>query len=259
MTIKTDISDDGRVATLALSRPEKLNALTLEMLRDLESELERLAMDENIRCLVLTGIGKAFSVGADISQFSNQSREQVRTRWVRTGHRVFNQVANFPRPTLAALNGSAFGGGLELALSCDLRIGYENIKLGQPEVLLGTLPGWGGTRRLISAVGLTKARELILTGTAIDGVRSHEWGLLNEIVSSTDDLAITTGRICAQLCEPAPIAQELAKRVLNTLAGEMSETEALEALAGSLSATTEDLRCGIEAFYSKEKPEFKGT
>ena len=245
------------VADVTLRRADKLNALTLTMLAELEHVIESLEVHSNVRLLTITGQGEAFSVGADLEQFGAQAPEAARTQWIAAGHRAFNRLAAFPRPTVAVVNGAAFGGGLELALACDLRIGAATATLGQPEVRVGTVPGWGGTARLIAAIGASRARELILTGRHLDAETACAWGLLNA-VAPPDDLPALRDEHLARLREPSAAAQALAKTVLNGLTGDASPALALEALAGSLSTTTDDLKEGIAAFRSKRPPEFKG-
>ena len=245
------------VADVTLLRPHKLNALSLAMLADIERVIELLEADPHIRLLTITGQGAAFSVGADLQEFGAQTPETARTRWIATGHRTFNRLASFPRPTLAVVNGHSFGGGLELALACDLRIGATTAELGQPEASIGTVPGWGGTARLVAAIGTTRARELILTGRRLDAETAYAWGLLNA-VADPDDLPTIREDYLERLRKPSPVAQELAKTVLNGVTGDVAPGLALETLAGSLSTTTDDLREGIAAFRSKRTPEFKG-
>ena len=248
---------DNGVADVTLQRPGKLNALTLAMLAELDHVIESLEAHSNIRALTITGQGRTFSVGADLEQFGTQTPETVRRQWIAAGHRAFNRLAAFPRPTLAVVNGPAFGGGLELALACDLRVAAATATLGQPEVSVGTVPGWGGTARLVAAVGAPRARELVLTGRHLDADTACSWGLLNA-VAHPDDLPALRDDLLGRLCEPSAVAQELAKIVLNGLIGDAPPALALEALAGSLSATTDDLEEGIAAFRSKRPPEFKG-
>lgn len=247
---------DG-VADVTLQRPDKLNALTMAMLAELEHVIESVEAHSNVRVLSITGLGQAFSVGADLEQFGSQAPETARTHWIAAGHRVFNRLAALPRPTLAVVNGPALGGGLELAMACDLRVGAATATLGQPEVCVGTVPGWGGTARLIAAIGATRARELILTGRRIDAETACAWGLLNA-VAPPDGLRALRDDYLQSLRTPSAVAQELAKTVLNGLSGEVSAGLALEALAGSFSTTTGDLREGVAAFRAKRPPQFEG-
>lgn len=248
---------DSGVAAVTLRRPKKLNALTLEMIIELERLITQLELRTDVKVLTLSGEGDAFSVGADLAQFGDETRESTRNRWIKTGHRSINRLATFPKPTVAVVNGPAFGGGLELALACDLRIAADSARLGQPEVSVGTTPGWGGTQRLIAAVGAARTRELILTGRSIDAGTAYQWGLVND-VAAAPVLGELRDRYVTDLVSQAPIAQELAKAVINALTGTVSQVEALESLAGSLTATTSDLQNGIRAFHSKQPREFKG-
>ena len=243
------------VARLELRRDRKLNALTLEMLTGIEDHLDDLESRDDVRLLILSGEGRAFSVGADLALFGAQTRESVRRLWISAGHRAFGRLATFSRPTLAVVEGPALGGGLELALACDIRVASTSATFGQPEVAVGTVPGWGGTARLISAVGSVRARELILTGRSIDAATAANWGLVNEAAAPADFDALVE-RYVHDLKGPAPLSQELAKVVLGALDNELSMSQALEALAGSLSATTQDLAEGLSAFGAKRSPRF---
>ena len=254
---RVGLTTTGDVASIVIQRPDKLNALTLDMLAELERLLESLETRSDIRLLTVTGQGRAFSVGADLRQFGEQTPDSARAKWIAAGHRAFARLAAFYRPTLAVVNGPAFGGGLELALACDIRIGATTSELGLPETGVGTVPGWGGTARLIGAIGATRARELILTGRSLDAETACTWGLLNAVAPPGELQDVRDGYL-DRLRSTAPVAQELAKTVLNALTGDTAPVQALEALAGSLSATTDDLKEGIAAFKSRRPPEFKG-
>ena len=196
------VSLDGPVATITLNRPEKLNALTLPMLAALEEALLTIDADPEIRVAVIKGSGsKAFSAGADVVAWSSLAPLDMWRTWTRTGHRVMERLESLRQPTIAALNGIAYGGGLELALACDLRLAADHVKLAAPEVGIATVPGWGMTTRLTTVVGRARAKQMILTGLPIDADRAASWGLVSEVVpaadldAATDDLA---GRIAAQ-------------------------------------------------------------
>src|SRR4051794_26902386 len=155
------LSIEGQIATITLNRPEKLNSITPEMLATLESIVYELDRNNEVRAVIVTGAGeRAFSVGADINAWSALEPIEMWRRWVRGGHRVFDAFARLRQPTIAALNGYTFGGGLELALATDIRIAANGIELGSPEVKIGTVPGWGGTQRLARMIGVARAKQL---------------------------------------------------------------------------------------------------
>jgi enoyl-CoA hydratase/carnithine racemase len=157
------------IALLALNRPEKLNAIDPQMLADLDTALQQLEGDQNIRVIVMTGAGeRAFCVGADIHAWAALAPVDMWRVWIREGHRIFDRLAQLRQPVIAALNGYTFGGGLELALTADIRLAVDTIEMGLPEVTLGTIPGWGGTQRLPALIGSGRARQMIFTGDRID-------------------------------------------------------------------------------------------
>lgn len=250
---------EGDVVTLVLNRPEKRNAMTLAMLNAFEATLDELDHDTDCRLVLVRGAGEvAFSTGADIGSFGEQDRDAAWKTWVPAGHRVFGRLASLPMPTIAVLNGDALGGGLELALACDLRLAVGEAMLGFPEARVGTLPGWGGTGRLVDAVGLSRARQLVLTGIPIDAGRALAWGLVSDCAPRASLSALVKRHVDAiQAC--APLALGLAKRVLAAYATSERTTEALESLAAAVSVTTSDLSEGIAAFRQKRKPRFTGA
>ena len=169
---------DGPVATVLLDRPAKLNALTMVMLDDLEAGLARLDADPGVRVVVLASAGdRVFCAGADIKHFMRLGATDMWRTWTRRGHQVFDRLASLRQPTIAAVDGNAYGGGLELALACDLRVLADDATVGLTEVGLGTVPGWGGTSRLRDLVGPARAKEMILTGRPMDAARCHDWGI----------------------------------------------------------------------------------
>ncbi len=249
------VSVDGAVATITLNRPEKLNALTLPMLAALEEALLTIDADTDVRVVVIKGSGaKAFSAGADVVAWSSLAPLDMWRTWTRTGHRVMERLESLRQPTIAALNGIAYGGGLELALACDLRLAADHVKLAAPEVGIATVPGWGMTTRLATVVGPARAKQMILTGLPIDAERAASWGLVSEVVpaadldAATDDLA---GRIAAQ----APVAVQVAKELIDANRPRIS----LENLGGGLTAFTDDAAEGQEAFRERRKPEYGGS
>lgn len=254
------VERDGGVAVVTVNRPEKLNALNATVLRELEAAVAALTTGpEPARCVVLTGAGeKAFVAGADIAAMSAMTVAQARA-FSEAGHRVGFALERAPFPVIAAVNGFALGGGLELALACDFIYASDRAKVGQPEVNLGLVPGFGGTQRLARRVGIARARELIYSGDSIDAARALAIGLVNEVVPH-GDLQSRARTRATELAAKAPLAVGTAKRVL--LCG--SETDLptaceLEATAFSALFASEDTREGTRAFVEKRPPAFRGV
>jgi len=245
------------VATVILNRPEKRNALTLSMLTDLEGWLLELAADDGVRVIVLRGAGASFCVGADVSQFASHDANSARRTWIAVGHRVSGILAGLPQPTIAVIQGHAFGGGLELALACDFRLVGCAARLGLPEVGLGTLPGWGGTGRLAAAVGPVRAKEMVLLSTIVDGGAAARIGLATA-ARAEDELEILVDETVATLVGQPPIAVQLAKQVMGASLAASHQLQTYEALAGALSVSTADLQEGVRAFAEKRQPQFQG-
>ncbi|MEU0470680.1 enoyl-CoA hydratase/isomerase family protein [Amycolatopsis sp. NPDC006131] len=245
---------DGQVATILISRPDKLNALTLEMLAELESHLDELASGAVRVVVVRTAGSKAFCVGADIEAFSRLSATDMWRRWIAEGHRVFDRLARLPQPTVAVVDGLAVGGGLELALACDLRLATPEATFGLPETGLGTIPGWGGTERLTTLVGPARAKELILTRRRADASTALGWGLVNAVAA---DIDAETDRWVHELLGSAPIAQQVAKQLVDAAAAG-APSAVLEALGSGFTAYTDDFAAGVQAFRTKSRPEFRG-
>jgi enoyl-CoA hydratase len=176
-------------------------------------------------------------------------------RWIRDGHRVFDALARLRQPTIAALNGYTFGGGLELALACDIRIAADGIELGSPEVKIGTVPGWGGTQRLTRLIGVARAKQLVFTGGRIDAIRAEAWGLVNEVVPR-DQLASRARELTNEIAANAPISVQIAKQIIDGGLGEGTGA-AFEALAGALAATTDDGAEGVASFREKRPPDYR--
>jgi enoyl-CoA hydratase/carnithine racemase len=248
-------SHDGRVATILIDRQHKLNALTLDMLSELESCLDDIASSPARVALVRTAGVKVFCVGADINAFSQLSAPDMWRRWITAGHRVFDRLACLPQPTIAVVDGLAAGGGLELALACDLRIATPDATFGLPETGLGTIPGWGGTERLTALVGPSRAKELILTRRRADADIAMTWGLINGIASESIDTELD--RWITDLLGSAPIAQQVAKQLINASVGG-APSHTLEAIASGFTAFTDDFATGVKAFVGKSQPEFWG-
>lgn len=247
---------DG-VRILTIDRPEKRNALNTAVRAALSQALAEAAGDPAVRVVVFTGAGdQAFVAGADVSEFAG--RTPLEQREAMRAPTLFDDVWGFPKPTIAMINGYCLGGGCELALACDLRIGADSAKLGQPEVRLGIIPGGGGTQRLPRLVGYGKASQLVLTGEIVDAVSAYEIGLLDEIVPAVE-LRERTLEIARSMAEKSPVTLALAKRALRT-AYEMPLSAGLEHERDlfALAFATEDKVEGVQAFLEKRPPEWKG-
>jgi len=248
---------DGTIATVTLNRPEKLNAIDPPMLDQLGAILHRLDSDPDVRMVLLMGAGdRAFCVGADIAAWSALEPLDMWRRWVRDGHRVFDLLAGLRQPTIAVLDGYTLGGGLELALAADLRLAADAIELAAPETRIGTIPGWGGTRRLPQLIGPARAKQLVFTGARIDAATAERWGLVNEAVPR-EDLMARANSLAAEIAANAPISVQLAKQAIDGSIGE-NAAMTLEAMAGALAAGTEDGREGIASFREKRPARFTG-
>ncbi|KAA0102387.1 enoyl-CoA hydratase/isomerase family protein [Mycolicibacterium sp. P1-18] len=247
----------GTVATVVVDCAAKLNALTLDMLEQLYQHLRAIDASD-VRVVVVTTAGsKVFSVGADIDQFSALAAPQMWKLWIAEGHRVFTALAQLRQPTIAVVDGLALGGGLELALACDLRVGATHARFALPETALGTIPGWGGTERLTQVVGAARAKDMIFTRRQLDAATAKEWGLLTDVADAAELPALAGGLVDAVL-GGGPIAVQLAKQLVNAAAaGAPSAT--LEAMASGFSASTRDFADGVAAFRSKTTPEFTNS
>jgi enoyl-CoA hydratase len=245
------------VATLAVERPSKLNALTPEMLEQLSYLLGDVA-NSDARLLIVRGApGKAFCVGADINRFAGLSPAEMWRAWTARGHRAFDALARLHQPTLAVLHGHAFGGGLELALACDFRVAAEHVKLGLPEVGLGTVPGWGGTERLTELVGRARAKEVVMARRELDAATALAWGVVTR-VAPEPDLEAAVDDLADSLLAGAPLAIELAKQLIDA-AAEGASSAVLEPLAAGITAATADLSEGIGAFRDRRPAAFNGA
>ena len=247
--------DDG-VAVVTIDREDALNALDVETLTELRDRLGELAADGDVRALVLTGAGdRAFAAGADIKYMSGLDVDGA-LAWGALGHEVARLLETMEKPTIAAINGFALGGGCELALACDVRYCSPRAKLGQPEINLGIVPGWGGTQRLARAVGAGLAKELIFTGRLVAADEALRVGLVQAIGDPVLEHALATARLVAA---KSPAALRAAKALVNRVfEGSHEENLAEEARAfGELFATA-DAREGLAAFVEKREPRFTG-
>ena len=254
---RVGLTIEGSIAILKLDRAEKLNALTPEMIAGLAEGAARIDRDESVRCAILAAEGdKAFCVGADINRWAALAPIDMWRRWIRDGHAAFDGLARLRQPLIAAVNGMAFGGGLELALTADIRIAEEGALFALPETGIAAVPGWSGTQRLARLVGPSLAKEMIFTGMRISAGRAQEIGLVNKVVESGEGLAAAMD-LAAGIARQAPISVQLAKQLVDAGGGE-GLGPALEGMAGALAATTEDAREGIASFREKREASFKG-
>jgi enoyl-CoA hydratase len=258
-TLKTLLVDrDGAVARVTFNRPGVLNAMSSQTLDELHETLVALGADETVRVVIITGAGeKAFVAGADINELAVQSPTSGRDHAIR-GQHVFDLIEHLGKPTIAAINGYALGGGCELAMACTLRIAADTAKLGQPEINLGLIPGYGGTQRLARLVGAGRALELLLTGQQISAQEAHRLGLVNRVVPAAD-LSAEVGALATLLASKPPVAVHyIIEAVHQGLQMSTAEGLRFEATLFGLVASTEDMREGTRAFLEKRKPVFKG-
>ncbi|MCT1523594.1 enoyl-CoA hydratase/isomerase family protein [Sphingobacterium hotanense] len=249
------LSHKGYTAYVTINREAKLNALNYETIAELKGVFHELQQDDNTRGVILTGSGqKAFVAGADIQEFMEKSNEQA-MELSAFGHELMDSLSTFPKPVIAAINGYALGGGLELALACHMRLASDNVKMGLPEVSLGLIPGYGGTQRLTQLVGKGKALEMILTGDMIDAKEAYQWGLVNKVVPQ-DALLSAAEAILEKTFLRSKSAIATAIHVVNagfekTIDGYQLEIENFGKSFGS-----EDFKEGVTAFLEKRKPNF---
>jgi enoyl-CoA hydratase len=249
---------DGAVAVVTINRPQVLNALNSPTIDDLRRALLGFRHDAAVRAIVITGAGeKSFIAGADINELAVQSPAQSKEHALR-GQHVFNLIENLGKPVIAAVNGFALGGGCELAMACTLRIAADTARIGQPEINLGILPGYGGTQRLARLVGKGAALDLLLTGRNLTAAEALEIGLVNRVVPAARVLAEAKA-LAAELATKAPVAvQYIIEAVNRGLEGPLDKGQFLEATLFGLVASTDDMREGTKAFIEKRKPDFKG-
>jgi enoyl-CoA hydratase len=248
---------NGDVATVTLARPAKLNSLTPAMLDELEQCARELDADTQVRIVILTGGGdKAFCVGADINEWAALQPLDMWRRWVRRGHQVFDQWARLRQPVVVAVNGHAFGGGLELALTGDIRIASESAQFALPEASIATCPGWSGTQRLVQLVGASRAKYLALSGRRLSADEALGIGLVHEVVAAAT-LRERSLELAREMATKAPVSLQLTKQLINAAAGE-DQAATLEAIAGALAATTDDAAEGIGSFREKRAPRYLG-
>jgi enoyl-CoA hydratase/carnithine racemase len=247
----------GEVATVTLNRPEKLNALTLDMLDELSRIATALDADTGLRCAILTAAGdKAFCVGADIRAWSALEPLDMWRTWIKRGHQVFDQWARLRLPVIAAVNGLALGGGLELAAAADIRVAQAGAGFGLPEASIATVPGWSGTQRLVTLLGPARVKLLAMTGRRIDAEEAFRIGLIAEPASG--NVVERARGLADEIRRMAPVSVQLVKQMIDAGAG-AGLAAALEGMAGALAASTADAREGKASFVEKRAARYQGS
>lgn len=248
----------GAIAHVTVNRPKVLNALNMAVMDELRSAFHDLKNDKNIRVVIVTGAGeKAFVAGADIAELSNYD-PVLGKEFTHRGQSVLNLIENLGKPTIACINGFALGGGCELAMACTIRLASENAKLGQPELKLGIIPGYGGTQRLPRLVGKGIAQQMLLTGEMISAQEAHRIGLVNEITAPAE-LIPRAEAIAQKIIANAPLAVQFAMEAVNKgMEMPLAEGLYLEATLFAVCCATEDKKEGTTAFLEKRQAQFKG-
>lgn len=248
---------ENRIATLTINRPDKLNALNDATIAELGKAIDEIRTRDDIAGVVVTGAGRAFVAGADISELSSQTPTIAKAR-SRAGQEVFRRFETSPKPVIAAVNGFALGGGCELALACHIRIASDKAKFGQPEVKLGTCPGYGGTQRLSRLIGKGRAIQLITTAEMIDAHEAFRLGIVNKVVAP-EALMRTVMEMLGAILANGPLAVALCIEAIDRgLEMSLDEGLVLEANHFGLLAASEDMKEGMQAFLEKRAPAFKG-
>jgi len=252
------VEKEGAIAIVFISREENLNALNTELLTELQMIMEELDTDEKISVIILTGSGdRAFVAGGDIGEMSRLDPLSGRD-FGRLGQSTLSLIEHIGTPVIAAINGYALGGGLEIAMACDIRIASDSAVLGQPEVGLGVIPGFGGTQRLSRLIGVGKAKELIFTGKRISGQEAREIGLV-EIVVPREKVLDTARDLASQIAKNSPLAVKVAKSCIDKGAYlDIHSGLTIENEAFALMFSTHDQKDGMKAFLEKRAPKFKG-
>lgn len=253
------VTIEESIATITINRPKKLNALNRETIQELHEAISELEEDADVKVLIITGSGeKAFVAGADISEFADFSVKKGKKLAAKGQELLFDFVENLSKPVIAAVNGFALGGGLELAMACHFRVASDNAKMGLPEVSLGVIPGYGGTQRLPQLVGKGRAMEMIMTAGMISADQAKNYGLVNHVVTQ-EELLPLCHKIAEKICNNSSVAISHAIKAvnagfMNTVNGYEQEIEAFGACFG-----TDDFAEGTSAFLEKRKADFPGS
>ncbi len=249
---------EGGVATITLNRPQQMNALNRQMFRELDEAFDEVAADPAARLLVITGAGdRAFAAGADIREFVGMG-PLAALDFSRNAQRIYRKLETMPKPTIAAVNGFALGGGCELMMACDMAYAADTARMGQPEITLGIIPGAGGTQRLPRLVGKQKAKELEMTGDMVPAEEALRLGLVCKVVPAADLMA-EVQKLCEKLLSKGDVALRMAKEAIEAgMQVDLTTGMEIEAKAWSVCFTTEDYAEGVKAFLEKRKANFKG-
>ena len=251
-------SEEGGIATITFNRPKNLNAMNSETITELQDAVTVCRNNEKIRVIILTGSGeKAFVAGADIKEMEDLRASEA-LEFMELGHETLRLLETTSKPSIAAINGFALGGGMEIALACDVRFASENARFGQPEILIGMIPGWGGTQRLPRIIGMGRAKEYIISGEQINVERAYEIGLVNRVYPS-DRLMKETRNFATKLASMPAFAIKMAKHAIN-FGYDLSLDNAnrLEMGCCAQCFSTEDQKEGMKAFFEKRKPNYIG-
>ncbi|MEO7977033.1 enoyl-CoA hydratase-related protein [Flavobacterium sp.] len=252
------ISIEEKIGTVTINRPEKLNALNKATISDLSKAIKLLAKNDEVRVIVLTGSGeKAFVAGADISEFASYTIAEGAELAAEGQGTLFDYIENLKKPVIAAINGFALGGGLELAMACHFRIASDNAKMGLPEVSLGLIPGYGGTQRLPQLVGKGRAMEMIMTAGMITAEEAKQYGLVNHVVAQTELISFTI-QIAQKIIKNAPFAINKAIKAINANYTDGKNGFETEIKSFGKCFGTQDFKEGTTAFLEKRKAEFTG-
>lgn len=250
-----ELEKQGNTAILTINRPEALNALNSLVLAELSAAVDEVENDSEVFAVVVTGAGRSFVAGADIAEMKGFSSAEGK-KFAHLGGSVFLKLENMSKPTIAAVNGFALGGGCELAMACDIRLASEKAKFGQPEVGLGITPGFGGTQRLPRIVGASRAMELIFTGKVIGAAEAKAIGLVSEVYQP-DELMTKALELAAAICANAPIAVSESKRCIRMgMQADINTGSAFEAEAFGVCCGTDDKNEGMGAFLEKRKEKY---
>lgn len=252
-----EVNYKDKIAVVTINRPENLNALNSQTISELNTCFTELESNFNVRAIVLTGAGdKAFVAGADIKEFADFSELEGKTLSQEGQEKLFNTIERLNTPVIAAINGFALGGGLELAMACHMRIAGDNAKMGLPEVTLGLIPGYGGTQRLAQLVGRGRAMEMILSANFVDGKQAYVYGLVNNVVSSKS-LLMEALKLAIKISNNSPVAVKSAIKAINAGYDKNEDGFEIEMNEFGKCFGTNDFKEGVDAFLNKRKPQFK--